>query len=129
MTTKIIIYFAALLLVVAMKAVFDINYITKKGTLGKKVKMIVTAWCMISMAILSYTLIGLKGLLLWPMSVTAFSMLFNMVYGMAMHRNIFYMSETTWPDKQLLVLFNNGFIYCLSMAIATLVFGGLINYI
>jgi hypothetical protein len=127
--TKIIIYFAALLLVVIAKVSFDGYYIIKNGTLGKKVKVIVTTAGMILLASLSIYLLGVRGLLLWPMSITGYSLLFNLIYGIVMHGNPLYMSETTWPDKQLLVLFNNGFIYCLSMAIATLVFGGLINYI
>jgi hypothetical protein len=109
-----------------MKAIFDINYLKEHGTIGKKVKMIVTGWCMIAMAILSYTLIGVKGIYLWPMSITGFTVLFNIIFGYFVHNDIFYMSETTWPDKQLLSIFKSGANYLAVMTIATLLFSLLI---
>ena len=123
---NILIYFAALLMIVAIKATFDIDYLRKHGTIGEKVKMIVTVWCMIAMAILSYTLIGVKGIYLWPMSITGFTVLFNMIFGYFVHNDIFYMSETTWPDKQLLSIFKSGVNYLIVMSIATILFGLLI---
>lgn len=59
-----------------------------------------------------------KGILLWPSSLFIWAFVVDAFIGTVFHGNPFYMSENTWPDQQLLVVVQNGYLYAAFKAIA-----------
>jgi len=122
-------YFTILSILLLCDLVYNIWYIRKYRTLGFARKTILTAISGTLLAGVSIALFKWYGLLLWPFSVILWATIKDAVIGVWFHRNPFYLSETTQPDKWLLKYFGNGTLYLFFKIVCLIFFSGLLRYI
>ena len=117
---------------------FSYFYIRKHKTLSKRLKL--TVWC-ISLSITFIALViasilytaSLKGTIIVmlcagiPSAAIAWTFT-KMMLGLLLHGDIAYMSDS-WPDKQIMVVANNKYLWLITEFIIIIVTQGLFRYI
>ena len=126
-----VIYCMTLLIYIA----YNILYIDSKHTFPKKLKIIMTAGCMVFVFIALIIAFHTDGIPIWkvilvgPLCIVFWASAVDAFIGLGIHGDPFYMSPNTWPDEQLLRIVQNGHLYALFKLILLMIFGGLIYYL
>ena len=107
--------------------IFNIAYIGINHTMQPPVKITATSICILVCLISSIKQYKWHAFLVFPFSVFLWALIIDGFTGLWFHSDFFYMSENTWPDKQLLRVVQNGEMYFVFKSIGLLVTGGLIK--
>ena len=93
--------------------IFSIGWISIAHTMPALPKIIGTSVC--ALVVVVYGIVKLKRKF-WnviPLSLFMWAFVVDSVIGTWFHGSLFYLSETTWPDRIILEIFHNGVLYAL----------------
>jgi hypothetical protein len=121
-------YIFILLICLAGDLTFNIWYIDTFHTMPFGVKLLATGISVLFIGGYSIIKYRWRGLILWPATILFWALMKDATIGLWFHQNIFYLSETTQPDRTILVIANNGILYTLFKLCAFGVFFGLIRH-
>ena len=113
---------------------FSAIWIDTYRTMKPAPKIIATSVCILILVLfslgISYRVTGTywRAILLYPISIGIWAAFVDICIGVIFHKNPFYLSPTTFPDKHILWFVHNGYLYTVTKAIWILVSSGLLRY-